>query len=236
VAEPGIVERVSGSAPLRRRQALARRVSTALGRVEIGGLGSIPSAGPVLLAGNHRSLLDGPLLFGAVRRPVSFLVKSEAFTPLLAALLRSCGQIPVRRDIADARAVRVALRILRAGGVVGIFPEGARGHGLAETAKPGVGYLALRAGATVVPVACAGTAQMAHRRTWRRPPAMLLVGAPIAVERWPDERALRRTVAVDTTESIRIALAALVAVADDAPAGGTGGRTVRPRRTERARD
>ena len=70
------------------------------------------------------------------------------------------------------------MRTLRAGGVVGIFPEGTRGHGLVETAKPGVGYLALRSGATVIPVACSGTPDMAHRRSRRRPPAVLLLKVP----------------------------------------------------------
>lgn len=175
----------------------------------------IPSTGPVVIAMNHRSLLDGPLLFGFVSRPANCLVKHEAFTPWLAPLLRAAGQIPVRRDIVDARAVRLCLRILHAGGLVGVFPEGTRGRGLVETARPGVGYLALRTGATVIPVACAGTAEMAHRRSWRRPTAVLLAGAPIVVNRWPADRPLKRSVAATQTEVIRAALATLVGIADD---------------------
>jgi len=237
VAEPTILSRVVGSPQLSRRQALARGISTGLGQVRIQGLRVVPADGPVLLAMNHRSLLDGPLLFGFVQRPVSCLVKSEAFTPWLGPLLRSSGQIPVRRDVVDAGAVRLGLRTLRAGGVVGIFPEGTRGHGLVETAKPGVGYLALRSGATVIPVACSGTSQMAHRRGRRRPPAVLLFGEPILVDRWPDERALKRGVAAAATETIRIALAALVAVADDLRAGRVRGPvSCTATATERARD
>jgi 1-acyl-sn-glycerol-3-phosphate acyltransferase len=219
VASPTIGERVHGSAGLRRGQALARRISTTLGRVEIHGLGLVPTSGPVLLAANHRSLLDGPLLFGFVSRPVSCLVKVEAFTPRLGPWLRSAGQIPVRRDIVDAGAVRLCLRILGAGGVVGVFPEGTRGHGLVETAKPGVGYLALRAGATVVPVACSGTSEMAHRRTRRRPRAVMVLGRPIAVAQWPEDKLLNRAMFVELTEAIRRDLAALVTVADQARAG-----------------
>ncbi|MDT4957553.1 MAG: hypothetical protein QOD31_1352, partial [Pseudonocardiales bacterium] len=66
--EPTLAERVDGSAQLRRRQGLARGISAGIGRVHLEGLSSIPATGPVLLAVNHRSLLDGPLLFGAVRR------------------------------------------------------------------------------------------------------------------------------------------------------------------------
>jgi 1-acyl-sn-glycerol-3-phosphate acyltransferase len=230
--EPRLTARVDGSPQLRRRQGLARAISVILGDVHVEGLGAVPATGAVLLAANHRSLLDGPLLFGAVRRPVTCLVKVEAFTPRMGPLLRSCGQIPVRRDGSDAPAVRLCLRILRAGGIVGIFPEGTRGHGLVETAKNGVGYLALRSGATVIPVACSGTSQMAHRRDWRRPPAVLLFGEPILIDRWPDGQLLKRGVAAATTEGIRGALAALVSVADELRADHVPGRATT---TERAR-
>lgn len=232
--EPTLAARVDGSPALRRGQALARGIAASLGQVRVAGLGAIPPTGPVLLAVNHRSLLDGPVLFGAVDRPVNCLVKVEAFTPWLGPLLRSSGQISVRRDGGDAPAVRLCLRILCAGGIVGIFPEGSRGHGLVETAKPGVGYLALRTGATVIPVACAGTSEMAHRRNWRRPPAELLFGEPIVMDRWPDGRVLKRGVAAAATEGIRVALAALVAVADELRAGRGRGRATTT--TERARD
>ncbi|MDT4975042.1 MAG: 1-acyl-sn-glycerol-3-phosphate acyltransferase [Pseudonocardiales bacterium] len=233
--EPTLAERVDGSAQLRRRQGLARGISAGLGRVHLEGLSSIPATGPVLLAVNHRSLLDGPLLFGAVRRPVSCLVKVEAFTPWAGPLLRSSGQIAVRRDGGDAPSVRLCLRTLRAGGIVGIFPEGTRGHGLVETAKPGVGYLALRSGATVIPVACSGTSEMAHRHGWRRPSAVLLFGEPIGLARWPDGQVLKRTIAAAATEGIRVALAALVAVADELRADRERGRPT-TKTTERARD
>jgi 1-acyl-sn-glycerol-3-phosphate acyltransferase len=231
--EPTLAARVDGSPRLRRRQGLARGIAAGLGQVYIDGLAAIPATGPVLLAVNHRSLLDGPLLFGAASRPVNCLVKVEAFTPWAGALLRSSGQIPVRRDGGDAPAVRQCLRILRSGGIVGIFPEGTRGHGLVETAKPGVGYLALRSGATVIPVACAGTLEMAHRRGWRRPPALLLFGEPMVMDRWPDGRVLKRGVAAAATEGIRVALAELVAVADELRAGRGRATTTT---TERARD
>lgn len=215
MVEPTVADRAHGSARLRRRQALARAISNSLGRVTVHGRESVPRDGPVLLAMHHRSMLDGVLLFGAVERPVSCLVKVEAFTPWLGPLLVSAGQIPVRRQVVDARAVRLCLRTLGAGGVVGIFPEGTRGPGRVETAKPGVGYLALRTGATVVPVACTGTAEMAHRHGPRRPPTVLRFGAPIVLGRWPDSRVLNRAVVAEATESIRRDLAALVAAADD---------------------
>jgi 1-acyl-sn-glycerol-3-phosphate acyltransferase len=208
---PSLADRVVGSVALRRRQALGRGIAVLLGRLEVDGLEHVPAHGPVVLAVNHRSLLDGPLIFGVLRRPASFLVKTEAFSRLMGPVLLSAGQVPVVRTRVDAAPVRLALRVLQAGGVVGIFPEGSRGDGLARVAKPGVGYFAMRAGAVVVPVACHGTDAMSHRNTLGRPGAQIIFGEPIAVERYPPSRPLNRRLVADTTEQIRVALADLVA-------------------------
>jgi 1-acyl-sn-glycerol-3-phosphate acyltransferase len=207
---PTLADRVAGSAPLRRRRWGARLLARVLGRIEIVGLERVPRSGPVVLAVNHRDFLDGPLLFAYLSRPVNFLVKVEAYTPRAAPLLNGAGQIPVRRDGRDAAAVRFSLRLLRAGGVVGLFPEGGRGDGLVRTAKPGVGYFALRTGAVVVPVACHGTDSLKHRRL-RRPAVRITFGAPIELGRVPDgERVTRRQVRA-ATEQVRSTLADLVA-------------------------
>jgi 1-acyl-sn-glycerol-3-phosphate acyltransferase len=207
---PSVADRIFGSAPLRRRQATGRLLAHALGRIEIRGLERMPESGPVVLAVNHRDFLDGPLLFGFIRRPVSFLVKQEAFTPRATPFLVGTGQIPVVRTRPDVKAVRFALRLLRGGGVVGIFPEGSRGDGLVRTARPGVGYFALRTGAKVVPVACHGTDSLKHRRL-RRPAVRITIGEPIDLGRVPDRQRVRRRDVLAATERVRVALAALVA-------------------------
>jgi 1-acyl-sn-glycerol-3-phosphate acyltransferase len=215
--EPTFDERITGSPALGRRQAVARMLRSALGRYEAVGLANVPASGPLILAINHRSLLDGPLLFGAIGRPVNCLVKAEAFTSTMGGWLRSSGQIPVVRETIDPGPVRLCVRILRAGGVVGVFPEGTRGDGSVRTAKGGVGYFALRSGASVVPVACHGSFEAAHRRTIRRPELRLTFGPPITIERYTDDRPLNRRVVAATTESIRSVLAEIVAAT--APAG-----------------
>jgi hypothetical protein len=77
---------------------------------------------------------------------------------------------------------------------------------------------------------------MAHRRTRRRPPAVLLFGAPIVIDHWPDDRALNRRVVAAATEGIRVALAALVAVADHTRAVGARELVACATTTERIRD
>jgi 1-acyl-sn-glycerol-3-phosphate acyltransferase len=205
---PSLEERVCGSARLRRGQRLARAVVHVFGNVHRTGLAGIPASGPTVLAINHRSVLDGPLVFGVVARPVACLIKSEAFVPGLRALLVGTGQIEVNRARVDPVPVRLCLQILRAGGVVGIFPEGSRGDGTVATVRPGVGYFALRTGATVVPIACHGTAEAL--RTVRRGRIRLAVGAPLAFERYPDDRPLNRRRTAAAAEHVRAAMAELV--------------------------
>ncbi|WP_375482883.1 lysophospholipid acyltransferase family protein [uncultured Jatrophihabitans sp.] len=205
-----MADRVSGSAELRRRQAIGRRIASGLGHVRLLGLANLPPSGPVVLAGNHLSALDGPLIFAFAPRPPTFLVKDEAFTGPLVPLLRGAGQVPIVRDRVDRAPIRLTVELLRRGGVVGIFPEGGRGDGLARTAKPGVGYLALRSGAQVVPVACHGT-DVLLRRPWARPDARIVFGPAIAFDRAPDAQPLHRRTVAAATERVRASLAALVA-------------------------
>lgn len=205
---PTVADRVSGSAPIRRRQATIRAIAHTVARLDIQGLERVPDTGPLVFAMNHRDYLDGPLLFGFVRRPISFLVKIEAFKPPVTGFLRSTGQIPVVRHRPDLGAVRLSLEILRAGGAIGIFPEGARGDGLVHTAKPGVGYFALRTGALVVPVACHGTQELVQGL--RRPAVRLTIGDPIGVGQVPWGQRVNRRAVLAATERIRAALADLV--------------------------
>jgi 1-acyl-sn-glycerol-3-phosphate acyltransferase len=208
---PSIAHRIDGSPPLRRRQATARALARVLGRVEMRGLENVPAAGPVVLAVNHRDFLDGPLLFGFVQRPVGFLVKTEAFTRLWTPMLEGTGQIPVDRHRLDIAAVRLSLRLLGGGGVVGVFPEGSRGDGLVKNARPGVGYLALRTGAQVVPVACHGTDSLMHRKSLRRPAVLVTFGKPLDLGRVPDGQRVSRRAVLEATERVRAVLADLVA-------------------------
>jgi 1-acyl-sn-glycerol-3-phosphate acyltransferase len=130
-------------------------------RLRVSGDENVPAEGGLLLAANHTSFLDGPVLFGVSPRPVTFLIKAEMFGGVFGWALRQLGQVPVRRGTADRTALLTALNALHSGQVVGIFPEGGRGRqggGFAEFER-GVAWLALRSGVPVVPVAIAGAEQ-----------------------------------------------------------------------------
>jgi 1-acyl-sn-glycerol-3-phosphate acyltransferase len=177
-----------------------------IGRVRVDNAGAIPPVGPVILAMNHRSLWDGPLLCGLTPRPVSCLVKAEAFVPVVASVLRHAGQVAVHRERIDPAPVRRCLDVLRAGGVVGIFPEGTRGSGAVVQVRPGVGYLALRTGAVVVPITAHGTECLVRGR---RPIVNVTVGDPLQFDQVADRAVLSRQRYTAATEVIRVALADL---------------------------
>ncbi|HMO12281.1 MAG TPA: lysophospholipid acyltransferase family protein, partial [Actinotalea sp.] len=134
---------------------------------------NLPSTGAVVIAANHVSVIDGPLLHGVVPRDTHLLVKREAFRGVVGAILRGAGQIPVDR-VTGRSALEAALAVLRRGGAVGIFPEGGRGDGAVQSVRAGVAWLAVHGGAPVVPVAILGTRRtgegIGHLPAPRRPP------------------------------------------------------------------
>lgn len=121
------------------------------------GAALVPGSGPVILASNHIGYLDGPLMFAVSPRPVHALTKQNMFDGRLGFAIGRLGQIPVDRQRVDVLAVKRCLRVLRDGGVVGIYPEGERGYGDVRRTRRGTAYLAMVSGAPVVPVACLGT-------------------------------------------------------------------------------
>lgn len=116
-----------------------------------------PHSGPVVVAANHIGVIDGPLMAAMSPRPVHAMTKHEMFAGLLGMFLHGAGQVPVHRHQSDPIAVRTCLRLLRDGGVLGVFPEGTRGAGALERTEAGAAYFAIATGAPVVPLAFLGT-------------------------------------------------------------------------------
>jgi 1-acyl-sn-glycerol-3-phosphate acyltransferase len=130
------------------------------------GLDNIPNDGPAILASNHLSFCDSFFMPLLVPRRVTFLAKSEYFTTpglkgrLSRGFFRGVGQVPVDREDSDAAkaALATGVRILREGGLLGIYPEGTRSpDGRLYRGKTGVARMALEAGVPVVPCAMIGT-------------------------------------------------------------------------------
>lgn len=142
---------------LHRLRFSAQRVLRRRYDIRLHGTEHVPASGPVILAANHIGVLDGPLLAIFAPRPVHALTKHEMFRGRTGRFLRRSGQIPVDRFAVDPHAVRTALRVLRDGGVVGVFPEGTRGDGELHRFHRGAAYLALVSGAPVVPVIIFGS-------------------------------------------------------------------------------
>lgn len=186
--------------------------------MRVSGLEHVPEHGPVLVGGNHRGFVDGPVVATFLPRPASFLAKSELFVGPLARVLGWLCQIPVHRGKPDREALRRAREVLAGGGVVGVFPEGTRGSGSMEQVQHGIAYLALHApGCPVVPVACLGTDQAIPRGSWRprlRSRVDVVFGAPIPIGPAGDPRS-RRAVA-EAAEQIRLGIAAHVRRAEEA--------------------
>lgn len=131
-----------------------------LTHTEFIGLENIPPAGGVIIAINHMSHLDTPVLFVNPRRPdITALVTTKYQSkPLIKWFTETAGGIWINRDIADFSAIRKASEALAAGLALGIAPEGTRSRdGRLQAGKPGTIMLALKSGAPVVPVGITGT-------------------------------------------------------------------------------
>lgn len=153
-------------------------------RVEVRGAEHVPRTGPAMIVANHSSVLDPPVVGAVAPRPLHFMAKAELFSiPLLGRLIRAVNARPVRREGADARALREALRILEGGHALLVFPEGTRGpEGVLREGKAGAGMLALLSGAPVVPACIEGTGRALPRgRVLPRPVKVRVsFGAPLA--------------------------------------------------------
>jgi 1-acyl-sn-glycerol-3-phosphate acyltransferase len=121
--------------------------------------GQVPQTGGVLIAANHASYLDIPLLGCGMRRRAWYLGRNDLFPiPVLNSILQGLGWIPVRLGRLDREAFGKAINLIRAGQVVVIFPEGGRSHdGHLRPAKAGIGVIVSQTGCPVVPAYLKGT-------------------------------------------------------------------------------
>lgn len=179
-------------------------------RLRVHGVERVPRTGPVVLVANHSSLIEPQVIFGMLPRRSVFLVKKELSRGVLGRGLTLIGQIWVSRRAPDRAALYTAVRLLRDGALIGIFPEGTRGAGDVVRAEQGAAWLVRTTGAVVLPVATRGTLRPPGSRRRFRPKLDVLVGEPFELEVPRSREGLAAA-----TEDIRKRLADLVRELDE---------------------
>jgi 1-acyl-sn-glycerol-3-phosphate acyltransferase len=119
----------------------------------------VPLSGPVILASNHSSFLDPPLVGSGVHREINYLARKSLFRfSLFGAILRKVRAVPVDREGGGAAGLKTVLDRLNAGGAIILFPEGTRSlDGKLQPARSGIGLTVIKSSAPVVPVRVFGT-------------------------------------------------------------------------------
>lgn len=184
-------------------------------RPDIEGLENVPAEGPVIIAANHRAVLDTAVISLVLPRPVRFLGKAEYFAGkgvrgrLMARFVDALGFVPVERGNAHAglAALNAGQNVLNGGGVFAIYPEGTRSlDGRLYRGHTGVAVLALTTGAPVVPVALFGTEKLMPRggRIPRYARVGIRFGPPMDFSRMIERnQRARRAITDDVMAAIR---------------------------------
>ena len=119
---------------------------------------NLPKSGGFIIASNHSSNLDPLLLGAACVRTINFMAKEDLFrNRLFGRLIFLVGAFPVKRNNADIAAIKEAIKRLKRGYGLAIFPQGTRRHTDGLDVQPGIGMLAYRAQVPVIPALIAGS-------------------------------------------------------------------------------
>ena len=198
-------------------KATVSRLLVAMYRVRVIGAENVPKQGGYILAGNHASNLDPPLLWSVAPRETHIVAKSELFdNPLVAWVLTRVYAFPINRASADREAIQRATGLLVYGEPVGMFPEGTRrrpgtpaNEGELGQAHAGVAFIAMRAGVPVVPVGISGTdrALPAGAVIPRFPRVTITFGEPVRPEDFGDGGRKEKTAAMTAEIMRRVAAA-----------------------------
>jgi len=163
------------------------------GRVE--NASYLPDEGGFILASNHVSFLDPPLLGQACRREAFYMARDTLFRhPVANWVLTKWNCVPINRDRGDLGALRTMLRMLGEGKAVLMFPEGTRSRdGKLQEARAGIGMIVVKSGAKVVPMRILGTDKALPRGATLPRPAKITVkfGEPFAYSLPPDFEKMR---------------------------------------------
>lgn len=152
-------------------------------RTRVYGRENIPKEGAVILAANHASNIDPPLMASLIERPVSYMAKIELFeNPIFGAAIRRCHAFPVKRGASDRGAIKAAVTVLKEGHMLGLFPEGTRSKtGELQKAEAGIALIASMTGAPIVPVAILNSHRI-FANGGLLPQLRIMYGAPISFQ------------------------------------------------------
>jgi 1-acyl-sn-glycerol-3-phosphate acyltransferase len=133
-------------------------------KFEVRGAEHIPRTGAAIIASNHASYLDPPLIGMAIPRPIFYFAKEELFRTLFGSAIRIVNAIPVNRDQLDRKTLRTVLNVLAQGEMILMFPEGTRSEtGDLQAGKPGTGFIAYQAKVPVIPAYISGSFEILPR-------------------------------------------------------------------------
>jgi 1-acyl-sn-glycerol-3-phosphate acyltransferase len=153
--------------------------------LKVYGAEHIPPTGGVLILSNHHSFLDPPCIGVQLRRPASYLAKSELFeVPVFGKVIPRLNAFPVRQGAGDVGAVRETIKRLKEGHVLTVFPEGGRSsHGQIQPLLGGFTLIVRKAGVPIVPAVIDGTfeAWPMGRPLPRSRPVRVMFGPPMHV-------------------------------------------------------
>ena len=168
---------------------LSRTISRICFRYRV--VGEVPKTGGFLVAANHASYLDIPLLGCGMRRRAWYLGRSDLFpVPGLRAICQWLGWIPLKTGRVDRDAFGKAVTLIKEGKIVVIFPEGSRSlNGRLQSPKSGIGMIVAQTGCRVVPAYLKGTFDVLPAGTlWPRfRPVTVLYGDPLTFPRSGEE-------------------------------------------------
>jgi 1-acyl-sn-glycerol-3-phosphate acyltransferase len=192
-------------------------------RLRVIGLENVPEQGAFIIASNHLSWMDVPLVPSFIKRRVVYMAKEELFYSKVGWLVRFLGAFPVKRGEADRQSLRAADTQLKAGKIFMIFPEGTRSkiHQLGQ-GHVGLGMIALRAGVPVIPVAVWGSEYTFKKL---RPPVTISYGKPLLLA--PKGKKITREDIEEATNEVMRHIAAMMppeyrGMYDDPPAQSSG--------------
>jgi len=180
-------------------------------RLDLAPLAQVPQRGPLILVTNHTGSLEVPLLFAHLQpRLLTGFAKIETWDdPFMGWLFDLWGAIPIRRGEVDMDALRKGFAALEQGYILAVAPEGTRSrHGRLLRARPGVAMIALRSGATILPLAHWGGEKFGKNlKSLKRTDFHVKVGRPFRLQ---VEEKVTRQIRQQVADEIMLQIAALM--------------------------